>query len=251
MRMTLSKSKIIFISLTFAISLSGCNAAERMSRIGKEPNLAAINNPTHARGYRPVDLPMPSETLSEKAPNSLWRAGARAFFKDQRASKIGDILTVKINFKTEGALNNESSNERSSSEKSRFAKFFGADNLVQTITNSNNELIDFGTPESKYKGNGKIKRDEEIKNLDVAALITQILPNRNFVIHAKQQIRVNHEMREILLSGIVRPEDIDTSNQVPLDKIAEARISYGGKGQLSDVQQPRYGQQLFDILFPY
>jgi flagellar L-ring protein precursor FlgH len=244
-------SFILLCSFTAILSLNGCNAARRMSEIGREPQMSNINNPTKVKGYRPVDLPMPSETLTEYSPNSLWKAGSRAFFKDQRASRVGDILTVNINFKNEASLNNMTDKNRESKERSTLGKLFGADKLINSLTGSGDDVTNFGTPESKYKGDGKIKRDEEIKDLNIAALITQILPNGNFVISAKQQVRVNYEMRDVFLTGIVRPEDIDKTNKIGIEKIAEARVSYGGKGEISDIQQPRYGQQLYDIFFPY
>lgn len=247
----LKKLLLLSLSSCTALSLSACNIGGRIAEIGRAPDLNRIDNPTKVRGYRPVDLPMPSETLTEYSPNSLWKAGSRAFFKDQRASRVGDILTVNINFKNEATLNNMTDKNRKSKERSTFSKFFGAEKLINSLTGSGDDVTSFGTPESQYKGDGKIKRDEEIKDLNIAALITQILPNGNFVISAKQQVRVNYEMRDVFLTGIVRPEDIDKTNKIGIEKIAEARMSYGGKGQISDIQQPRYGQQLYDIFFPY
>ena len=100
------------------------------------------------------------------------------------------------------------------------------------------------------KGTGKIKRDEEIK-LNVAATVTQVLPNGNLVIIGRQEMRVNYELRELQIAGIIRPEDIQTGNTISIEKIAEARISYGGRGHITDVQQERYGKQLLDIILPF
>ena len=103
---------------------------------------------------------------------------------------------------------------------------------------------------SNMTGDGKIEREEEI-SLKMAAMITQVLPNGNFVIRGSQEVRVNHEKRELLIDGIIRPEDILNNNSISYEKIAEARISYGGQGTISEVQQPRYGQQFYDIVFPF
>ena len=110
-------------------------------------------------------------------------------------------------------------------------------------------LVDADTT-SKSSGKGKSKREEKIE-MKLAATVTQILPNGNMLIQGRQEVRVNFEKRVLELAGIIRPEDITTNNSISYDKIAEARISYGGKGQITDVQQPRYGQQVYDILFPF
>ncbi len=103
---------------------------------------------------------------------------------------------------------------------------------------------------STSEGSGSIRRNEEIE-LKLASVITDVLPNGNLVIYGRQEVRVNFEVRELAIAGIVRPEDITSANTISYEKIAEARISYGGRGQITDVQQPRYGQQLYDIIFPF
>ena len=110
-------------------------------------------------------------------------------------------------------------------------------------------MIDF-TSNSTYTGDGSIAREETI-NFKLATVVTQVLPNGNLAIAGQQEIRVNNELREVMVTGVIRPEDILSTNTIDWDKIAEARITYGGRGTLSDVQQPRYGQQIFDIIFPF
>jgi flagellar L-ring protein precursor FlgH len=97
---------------------------------------------------------------------------------------------------------------------------------------------------------GTIKRDEAV-NIRLAAVVTQVLPNGNLVVSARQEVRVNSELRELQVSGVVRPQDIASDNTVTHDRLAEARISYGGRGTLTQLQQPRIGQQLLDILLPF
>ena len=235
-----------------AFLLGACNVVDRVTNIGGEPPLSTIENPVQARKYQPVVLPMPRERHAEHEPNSLWRPGARAFFKDQRASQIGDILTVNITIADEATLDNETTRTRDSAEDSDLTSLLGYETKLGKIfpnAVSGANLASLGS-KSKSSGTGSIARKESVK-LVVAAIVTQILPNGNMVISGTQEVRVNFEKRLLTITGVVRPEDISASNIVKHTQIAEARIAYGGAGQLTDVQQPRYGQQLFDVIFPF
>lgn len=251
-RRPMPKLTPLFAFAAAALLLSGCNAFDRLSSVGSEPAMTAIENPVQKRGYQPVVLPMPRQQTAAHQANSLWRPGARAFFKDQRAARIGDILTVSINLEDEASIANKTSRTRSTAEDSDLTRFLGYEGslnrvLPQAIAPAT--AISLGS-ESKSTGNGTVDRSETIK-LSVAAIITQTLPNGNLVISGSQEVRVNFEKRVLTVSGVVRPEDISATNQIRHTQIAEARITYGGEGQLSDVQQPRYGQQLFDVIFPF
>lgn len=233
-------------------SLAACNTAQRLSEIGSEPKLAAIENPRARENYQPVSLPLPAPEPEHFHSNSLWRSGARSFFKDQRAKRVGDLLTVQIAIADDASLNNTSTRTRDNSEDAQIPAFGGVEQQLGKFLPEGfdpTNLVDFSSGTSN-RGTGSIDRSEEI-NLRVAALITQVMPNGNLVIHGKQQVRVNYEMRELEVMGVIRPEDITAANTIPYDKIAEARIAYGGRGHISDVQQPRYGQQVFDVLFPF
>lgn len=236
-----------------ALTLVGCgNTLERISRLGQEPPLAPIENPVAQEGYRPVSLPMPDTVPDQRQPNSLWRQGSRAFFKDQRAGRVGDLLTVVIQIDDDATLENETERSRDASETAALNDFLGYETELNNIFNKNanpSSLVD-GDSSSDSSNDASTEREEEI-NLRLAAVITQVMPNGNLVIQGSQQVRVNFELRELTVVGVIRPEDISSLNEVPYDKIAEARIAYGGRGVLSDVQQPRTGQQLYDILFPF
>jgi flagellar L-ring protein precursor FlgH len=238
--------------LTLAIALSGCNALTRLSNVGAEPPLTTIQNPVLQANYRPVSMPMPAPKPIERNANSLWRTGARAFFKDQRAADIGDILTVVVDIDDQATINNATTRARSAEEGASLNRLLGYEGSLGTILpeaiNPAN-LLDLNS-ESDSNGNGQISRDEQIE-LKIAAVVSQVLPNGNMVIHGRQEFRVNFEARELQIAGIIRPEDISSTNSIVYEKIAEARISYGGRGQISDLQQPRYGQQVLDILFPF
>ena len=243
--------KIVLLSLTIT-SLTACGAADRISSIGEAPSMARIEDPTLQKGYQPVSLPMPTPEVSIQQPNSLWASNRKGFFKDQRAGQIGDILTVVINIEDEAELENETEQTRNTAENAGLTNFLGiesqlADVLPEAVSPAS--LIN-GNSDSTYTGEGSIEREEEI-DLQLAAIVTQILPNGNLVIHGKQEVRVNYEKRIIAIDGVIRPEDISIDNTINANQIAEARIIYGGEGQLTEVQQPRYGQQLYDIIFPF
>ena len=235
--------------LLASCALGGCSSIDRLSQIGEQPKLSAIDNPTTQPGYKPVQMPMPKPEVASYNPNSLWRNGSRAFFKDQRAHQVGDLLTVTVNITDKANIENDTSRSRSSKEDSGITNFIGA----QTITQPNKILpgrILTTDSTSSAEGKGSVDRKEALQT-NVAAVVTQVLPNGNLVVEGKQEIRVNFEIRELVVAGIVRPEDIQSDNTIDSSKIAEARIAYGGRGQITDVQQPRYGQQALDILLPF
>lgn len=242
----------LVLTSALVLALGGCNMVSRLANIGGEPNLSRIEDPTRQRDYKPVAMPMPAPEVVQRQANSLWRPGSRQFFKDQRAARVGDILTVSVNVSEKAELNNTTERSRTNSDSATLDSFLGYETKLNKVFPSaidNTSLIDLGSAMGN-KGSGKIQRGETI-SVKVAAIVTQILPNGNLVVQGRQEIRVNYEVRELLVSGVVRPEDITATNTVQHTQMAEARIAYGGRGQISDVQQPRYGQQVWDIIFPW
>jgi flagellar L-ring protein precursor FlgH len=229
---------------------SGCSAIDRMSQIGEKPKLTEIENPTAQPGYKPVQMPMPKPETASYNANSLWRNGSRAFFKDQRAARIGDILTITVKFTDKANMANESQRSRSSKEDSGITDFIGAKTMGLQAQKVLPGKILVTESAGSYDGKGSVVRQENLET-SVAAVVTQVLPNGNLVVEGKQEVRVNFEIRELIVAGIVRPEDIQSDNTIDSAKIAQARIAYGGRGQITDVQQPRYGQQVTDILLPF
>ncbi|HLI13182.1 MAG TPA: flagellar basal body L-ring protein FlgH [Alphaproteobacteria bacterium] len=235
-----------------ASSTVGCANLSRIGDIGSAPGLTHIEDPTTQPGYRPVSLPQPMPQEVEAAPNALWRSGARAFFKDERAKQVGDVLTVNVNIQDQGNISDETKRSRQNSEDAATPNFLGLESwyqyfLPKTVDPKN---LVHATSDSSNDGKGSVNRNEQIQ-IKLAAVVTQVLPNGNLVIQGRQEVRVNFEVRELLIQGVIRPEDIDSTNTIDSSKVAEARISYGGRGQITDVQQPRYGQQLYDLVFPF
>jgi flagellar L-ring protein FlgH len=241
--------RLAALSLGLA-ALGGCSAVDRLTSIGEKPALSKIDNPTAQVGYKPVQMPMPAPQPAVYNPNSLWRNGSRAFFKDQRAHQIGDILTVKVKITDKAKYENDTSRSRTAKEDSGITDFLGSKLLKNPATAILPGRILSADGTATTEGKGSIDRKEEVQT-NVAGVVTQVLPNGNLVIEGKQEVRVNFEIRELVVAGIVRPEDIESDNTIESSKIAQARIAYGGRGQITDVQQPRYGQQVLDVLLPF
>jgi flagellar L-ring protein precursor FlgH len=235
-----------------ATSVAGCNTLTRLSQVGEEPTITPVQNPTARPDYKPVSMPMPAPKIAERNPNSLWRAGARAFFKDLRAKQVGDIVTVQMSLDDNAKLDNKTERDRVDSEAANVTNLLGFEGeltryLPDGVSPAN--IANFGNTHGT-SGDGTIERSEEI-SLTFAAVVTQVLPNGNLVIMGRQELRVNAELRELMVTGVVRPSDIDSDNKISHEKIAEMRVAYGGRGTLSELQQPRWGMQLWDILFPF
>ena len=167
----------------------------------------------------------------------------------ERLAQIGDILTVKVNFSDKANIANETMRARVNKEDSGVDNFLGKQKLP-VLNSALPTRILTADSSSLSSGSGQVQRQEALTT-NVAGVVTQVLPNGNLVIEGRQEVRVNFEVRELIVAGIVRPEDIESDNTIDSAKIAQARISYGGRGQLTDVQQPRYGQQVLDVLLPF
>ncbi|MEM7618996.1 MAG: flagellar basal body L-ring protein FlgH [Pseudomonadota bacterium] len=245
-----------FISSVICVAISalsaGCANFDRLASIGDTPKLTAIKNPVTKPGYKPVSLPMPPLEKPQYSANSLWRNGARAFFKDQRAAKVGDILTVLIEIDDSAEIENGTSRNRTGTDQLGVTGLLGLEStLAKALPGGVNlsELVNVNST-TNTQGEGSVDREESLTT-KMAAVVTQRLPNGNLVIEGRQEIRVNFEVREVIVAGIIRPEDISSENTIPISQIAEARVAYGGRGQITDVQQPRYGQQALDVLLPF
>jgi flagellar L-ring protein precursor FlgH len=239
----------IVTALALTAMLGACNTMDRLASVGEAPRLTTIENPTTVAGYQPVSMPMPAAIEDTYQANSLYRTSARGFFKDQRAHRIGDILTVLVEIADKAQLANQTSRSRSSTNSAGVGGVMGSIFSSALPDVDPSAAIDVNSG-ANDKGTGAVNRSESITT-QVAAVVTQVLPNGNLVIEGRQEVRVNFEVRDLIVQGVVRPEDINNDNTIPSAKIAEARISYGGRGQITDMQQPRYGQQVLDAILPF
>jgi|EndMetStandDraft_9_1072997.scaffolds.fasta_scaffold09845_3 flagellar L-ring protein FlgH len=230
--------------------LAGCGA--NLQSIGRDPPLSPVG-----AGLSPPSVEIEAEPTPQPRygkGNSLWQDASADLFRDPRASRIGDVITVKISIKDRAKFDNK--NERKRENDGELDVNF--DYNINTSANGVQGYLANGTMQvnptvkstSDTKSEGKINRSEDI-NLLVAAVVTDVLPNGNLMIAGTQEVRVNYEMRVLGVAGVVRPRDIATDNSISYDKIAEARISYGGRGRISDIAQPPWGQQLMDMISPF
>jgi flagellar L-ring protein precursor FlgH len=231
-----------------ASMLSGCGTLSRLADVGRDPQMTPTEDPTKDPKWRPLTMPTPAAQPSPREANSLWRPGSRAFFKDQRAAQVGDIITVLVNMNDSANLKNDTTAVRTSTETAGLPNLFGLESIVPKAV-SMSSLVSASSGNNNT-GSGQIQRTEAV-TLRLAGIITQVLSNGNLVVAARQEFMVNSELRDLQVTGVIRPQDIASDNTVPHDRMAEARISYGGKGQLTDLQRARWGQQMMDILMPF
>lgn len=231
------------------IILASCTSSDHL---GKPPTLTPNTEGAERLAMLSPGLPLSLENSKIRDESSLWDGGRQSLLGDRRAMTRGDILTVVIEIDDEAEISNSTSRSRNSNEQVNIPQLFGIpqrvnENLPEGA--SLNDAVDIGSASSR-SGEGSVERNEKLA-LRIAATITDVMPNGVLSITGSQEVRVNFELRELLVSGLVRPEDITRQNEIFYDKIASARISYGGRGQITDAQQARYGSQILDAILPF
>lgn len=228
-----------------SLLLTAC--ADKLREVGREPTLSPVGSGLAPDQTAHVDLPV--TPVAYHSGNSTWQDSGADLFRDARALHVGDVVTVKIQINDKASLDNNLNRSRDSSVG---------------LTSSADFDFGFGAPGPKGSGKldgnldrttstnskGTIGRSESI-NLLVGAVVSQVLPNGNLVVSGSQEVRVNFELRVLNVQGVIRPRDIATDNTISYEKIAEARISYGGRGRVMEIQQPAWGQQVLDIVAPF
>ena len=232
--------------LLLALPLTACGTLE----VVRTPQFTPVAYPAAlVPAQQMVGVPEPQPSFSA---NSLWKAGARAFFKDQRAANVGDIVTVSIQIDDSAQLRNATQRARSNQLTAGVTNFLGLESSLGKVLPggfSPQTALGFGG-DSNTAGSGNINRAEQI-SLTVAAVVTAVLPNGNLMIQGRQEVRANPELRELTVAGIVRPEDITSANTIRHTQIAEARISYGGRGTLTEAQRVPAGQAIVERVTPF
>jgi flagellar L-ring protein precursor FlgH len=243
-----SAAALLMLAPPLLLGLGACSTIKEAVR---GPELAPV-------GYPAMLAPMDQKILTQiNAPapptaNSLWRTGARTFFNDQRAGKVGDILTVLINIDDSAKTTNATSSSRTSGVTAGVPHLLGLESSLGKILPGGFDPANALSTNSKTTndGAGAVNRAEKI-SLTVAAVVSAVLPNGNLVIQGTQEVRTNTEVRQLTVAGIVRPEDISAGNTIQHTQIAEARINYGGRGDISRVQKTPAGQSLIERFSPF
>lgn len=236
------------LGLTLAL-LAGCSTP-----IGAPPSFSPIGQNTERAAMLNPSLPTPIETsaLGPSGRASLWTGARGSLLGDRRAMQRGDIMTVVIEIDDRAEISNSTDRSRSGSQQAGVSQLFG---LPQRLDErlpegaSSAAIVDLNS-QSNASGDGTVRRNERL-TLRVAVTVADVLPNGVLAIVGQQEVRVNFELRELIVTGYVRPEDITRQNEITYDKIASARISYGGRGQITDMQQPRYGQRFLEKALPF
>jgi flagellar L-ring protein precursor FlgH len=237
------------LSYLLPLALLGCTS---LDQVGRAPQFSPLEDSfQHSAMYA---NPMPDEVMRRSASDdsSLWAGGSDSLFGDRRAAGRGDILTVVIEIDDSAEMRNSSGRDRTGQETMGVGSLFGIpQRLDETLPDGATmaEAVNTNSA-STFSGNGSVTRNEKL-TLRVAATVVEELPNGVLRIEGQQEVRVNFELRELIVTGYVRPIDISRQNEITYDKIAGARISYGGRGLISNAQQPRYGQQITDIILPF
>ncbi|AXQ94993.1 flagellar basal body L-ring protein FlgH [Cereibacter azotoformans] len=235
--------------LLLLLALPSCG---RLAEVGKAPSFSPADETFQYHAMYALPIPENLGNPGPTAGSSLWAGDRASLLGDRRASRRGDILTVAIEIDDRAEISNSTGRSRSGGESLGLPSFFGIPQRIDRHLPDGASMEDAvsTSSSSSYSGDGSVRRKEKL-TLRVAATVVEELPNGVLRIQGQQEVRVNYELRELVVTGYVRPGDISRQNEITYDKIAEARISYGGRGQITDVQQPRYGQQVADIILPF
>ena len=236
-------SALIAIATLFA----GCSV--RPTELARQPELTPLGSGLREPQVS-VAIPMePPARPIERPGFSSWSDSGADLFRDARAMRVGDVITVKISIKDRANIDNSSTRSRDASLSLGQSLNYSASTGL--FSGKGDASLDASSKSgTSSAGKGGVTRSETI-DLMVAAVVTGVLPNGHLVIKGTQEVRVNFEMRELTVAGIVRPRDVMTDNIVSYERIAEARISYGGRGRIMEVQQPAWGHQLIDMISPF
>lgn len=229
------------------------SACSRLEEVGKAPAFKPVEGSNEY--YAMTSSPALPDSIDRRRPvddSSLWAAGRQSLLGDRRAERRGDIMTVVIEIDDKAEISNSTQRSRSGSTSMAVPQMLGLPQIVDRVLPDGATMADAADAQSKsnHQGDGSVSRKEKM-TLRIAATVTEVLQNGVLRIEGSQEVRVNFEMRELIVTGYVRPQDISRQNEITYDKIASARISYGGRGQITDMQQPRLGQQVADIILPF
>jgi flagellar L-ring protein FlgH len=235
--------------LTALLLLTAC---AKLGQVGKAPDFSPLEGSAQYDAVYSRALPLSTEGDGPGEASSLWSADTGSLFGDRRAAQRGDIVTVVIEINDKAEFTNQSDRSRTGAQTMGIPSLFGIPQRLDAELPEGATTADAvrTSSSSTFKGDGSTTRQEKLQ-LRVAATVVEELPNGVLRIEGQQEVRVNYELRELIVTGYVRPADISRQNEISYDRIAGARIAYGGRGQITDVQQPRWGQQVTDTVLPF
>jgi flagellar L-ring protein precursor FlgH len=200
----------------------------------------------------PKALPLPPSPPPQEG--SLWTPkNPRGLLADLRACNVGDIIMVSITENSKAGDEASTSADKTSGVKVGITSLLGLSMPQMNAFKDNNitaENAIEGAVGNTSKGQGKTDRQSTFTTI-MSTRVIQILPNNNLVIQGQRQMKINNETEVVSLSGIVRPEDLDTNNTVPSAKVAEARMEISGFGVVSDKQRQGWLTRIIDHIWPW
>jgi flagellar L-ring protein precursor FlgH len=246
------RSRTLALAMAATVAV-GCSSAKSVLDVGKEPTLSPVGSgikqpPLTPAAYSPAH-PVVQPPQAPHYSTSLWNSRGADLFRDRRARRLGDILTVTISIKDKATLDNRSKRTRDASHGLGFDLAYDIDAIGAKTAGKGAGTTGLKS-NTASDGKGEIERSESI-DLRLAAVVSDVLPNGNLLIQGSQEVRVNYELRVLTFTGVVNIADIKADNTIPYERIAEARISYGGRGRSMEVQQPAWGHQLIDKYSPF
>ena len=233
-------TRLLLLSVLIGL-LAGCSS--QLNEIGRNPELSEVGD--GLIGEEAEDTPVVYANAPQNVAFSTWNKRQGDLFKDKLAINPGDILTVEVSINDKAKFSNQSDSKRT------VGRGFGTsgDYLIGGVGNDGEANAKLNST-ADFSGDGGTNRSESIQ-LSVAAVVTRVLPNGNLLVRGSQEVRVNAELRVLTIAGIVRPTDIGPNNTISYERIAEARVSYGGRGHITNMQRPPYGQQVLNTLLPF
>jgi flagellar L-ring protein precursor FlgH len=236
----------------FMLALALVAGCTKLNQVGRAPDFSPLEGSYQHHAMYSNPMPESADANAPSDASSLWTASRASLLGDRRAGRSGDILTVVIEIDDKAEISNTTDRDRTGNQSIRLPSLFGIPQRIDRSLPEGATMAEAVTTSSTstFSGTGSVSRKEKL-TLRVAATVVEELPNGVLRIEGQQEVRVNFELRELIVTGYVRPADITRQNEITYDKIAGARISYGGRGQITDVQQPRYGQQITDALLPF
>lgn len=237
------------ITLTLSLLLAACGD---LSQVGKAPDFTPLEGSYQHHSLYSTPMPDTADPHTPSDASSLWTGQTASLLGDRRAARRGDILTVVVQIDDKAEISNTTGRSRTGSRSMGIPQMLGIPQRLDGILPEGASMADAVETDSRttFKGNGSVSRKEKL-TLRIAATVVEELPNGVLRVEGQQEVRVNYELRELIVTGYVRPADISRQNEIAYDKIAGARISYGGRGQITEMQQPSYGQQIADTALPF